>query len=216
MKCLAGGMRRTVPILLAIGTLAGFAVATPALAQPAPVATVDAQRACPSNDITVTIDNPTQTTYAVTIQIGPITPTQLPPFETLQETIDPGEVFTTTFEGMGDVALVVTGDGDFPDFVADPWFMCARTVDIALTTPESTPVLIEFQGPCAGPLDTPNATIERVDNFTLRYIPDPGFVGVESFHYSCTSSASLEGTVTVTVTPAQAPPPVPADPTFTG
>jgi hypothetical protein len=197
---------------------AGLAVATPAAAQPAPVPTVEADRACPSNDITVTIDNPTQATYQVTIEIGPITPTQEPPFETIQETIDPGEVFTTTFEGMGDVALVVAGDGDFPDYFADPWFMCARTLDIAVTTPESTPVLIEFQGPCAGPTDTPNATIEQVDNFTIRYIPDPGFVGVEAFHYSCASSASLEGTVTVTVIPAQAPPaaPVPEAPTFTG
>ena len=143
----------------------------PAGAEDPPVATVDADRACPSDDITVTIDNPTQTTYQVTIEIGPITPTQQPPFETIQETIDPGEVFTVTFEDMGDVGLFVTGDGDFPDLFADPWFMCARTVDIAVTTPESTPVLIEFQGPCGGPLDTPNGSIESVDNFTLRYTP---------------------------------------------
>ena len=98
--------RRVIGAALAfVMTGAGMALALPAGAEDPPVATVDADRACPSDDITVTIDNPTQTTYQVTIEIGPITPTQQPPFETIQETIDPGEAFTVTFEDMGDVGL---------------------------------------------------------------------------------------------------------------
>ena len=42
--------------------------------------------------------------------------------------------------------LVVDGDGDFPDFVADPWFMCPRTVDLTATTPQDTPLEIDLQG----------------------------------------------------------------------
>jgi hypothetical protein len=210
-------VRRTLPALLAIGSLAGLAVATPAMAQPAPVATVDADRACPSDDITVTIDNPTQTTYEVTIEVGPITPTNQPPFETVQETIDPGEVFTVTFESMGAVALVVNGDGDFPDFFADPWFACPRRFDVTYTTPQDTAVEIDF--PCSmSDIDLANGFVDATSNFTGVWTPDPGFVGQESVDYSCTASFERLGTMTFVVTPVQAPPPDPVvePPTFTG
>ena len=55
------------PVALAAVVLLSVPYASAAAAaQEPPVATVDADRACPSNDIKVTIDNPTQSSYQVT------------------------------------------------------------------------------------------------------------------------------------------------------
>ena len=45
----------------------------------------------------------------------------------------------------------------------------------------------------------------------------PGYVGADSFDYTCVSSAGAFGTVTVIVTAAPSPPiPAEVQPTFTG
>lgn len=205
--------------LAAVGGLLAaplLATAAPAGEGP-PLPTVDLEVVCPGNQLVVTIDNQTGLDYEVTVEVGP---DGQPPTATEDVSLPSGTTEELTFPFPGSpAAVVVTGDGDFPTTTFSPVFGCATERDFDVTTPEGTPVEIDLGAPCSAPATTEHGTTEQVDNFTIRYTPAPGFVGVDTFDYTCTASANQFGTVTVTVTPAQAPPPaepVPESPTFTG
>ena len=206
--------RVALALAFVLASLAAPAVVSAGQAPP-PVA-VATRVVCPGDQFEITITNPGVQTYQVVITST--FETGAPP-EVVQVTIDPGETEQVLIAITGTpMEVSIDGDGDFPDQQTPPLFRCTQVVDLTATTPQDTPVVIDLRGPCATGADTPHGTVEQIDNFTIRYTPDPGFVGVDTFPYSCSTSAELEGSVTVTVTPAQAPPaePVPEAPTFTG
>ena len=119
--------------------------------------------------------------------------------EVTSVTIDPGEteqVVTSTISGTP-MDVTIDGDLDFPDHWSRPLFRCPQSSTSSVTTTSRHPP-VEFQ---STPASTPSASTCRtaassaVDNSpgTPAYIPDPGFVGVETIHY-CVSSAAREGT----------------------
>jgi hypothetical protein len=216
-------IRATVVLLL--GSLAVPALTSPGAAgQAPPEVTVSVRGICgevqADDQIEITIVNPGTQTYQVEILAttygnGPVT-------ETTQLTLDPGETETVVLDVVStpmDVSVV--GDGDFPDQELGPVFHCPALIEVTLSTTVDTPV--EFVDPCinTGDFDMPHGRVEPVPNTIperLRYIPDPGFVGVDDHTISCVTSSESNARIVVTVSAAQAPPaePVPEAPTFTG
>ena len=220
VSCLAVSMRASTVLcsvlaLVAVLATPGPAAAVPAGQAPAQVA-VATRTICPGDQFEITISNPGTQTYQVAISV---LRSSSPAPEVTSITIDPGETEQVVLVIAGTpMDVSIDGDQDFPDEQVVALFRCTRTVDITATTQQDTPVVIDLLGPCATGSATPHGSVEQIDNFTIRYSPDAGFVGVDSFGYSCSSSAEQEGVVTVTVLPTQAPPaaPVPESPTFTG
>lgn len=185
--------------------------------------TVEIGLRCPQNELAVTIDNPTAVSYQVLVEVGP---DGQPSTSSQSVTVGPtsSEVVVLPVTATP-VEVQVTGDGDFPASTFGPLFGCGERRDFAATTAENTPVEIDLMGPCSAAAESAHGLVEQVDNFVVRYIPDPGFVGVDTFDYGCTTSAEQFGTVTITVTPVETPPadpvpppaePVPDGPAFTG
>ena len=89
-------------------------------------------------------------------------------------------------------------------------------VDDASTAPHNTPVDIDVLGNDVDPDDDPlavtgftqpsNGTVERNPDGTLKYSPDTGFIGDDTFNY--TVGDGLGGTATATVRVDVRPPPI--------
>jgi hypothetical protein len=205
-------------LALVLGSLALPALTSPGSAGQAPPPVAVATRTiCPGDQFEITIANPGTSIYQVTITTvrtsGP---------EVTSVTIDPGETEQVVLAISGTpMDVTIDGDLDFPDQQVGPLFRCPQLVEVVLTTTVDTPV--EFVDPCVNTFsfEMPHGRVEPVAGSIpalLRYIPDPGFVGVDDHTINCISSAERDARIVVTVSPAQAPPadPVPEAPTFTG
>jgi Bacterial Ig domain len=172
--------------------------------------TVTGKLECPANVFVVTVDNPGDLTFAVEVTADG------DPYASV--TVGPGSVveIPVAMDEVGDPAdIVVTGDNDFPP-TEFPVFPCPTRMDFSVTTPESTPLVIDLFGPCSWPTETTHGTLESTGSGELLYTPDAGFVGEDTFDYECGASVNSFGTVTITVTDASAPVAPVVEPAFTG
>ena len=195
--------------VLTLGALvaAGALTLPAAAAQTAPPVEVTGELQCPGDTFVVTVANDGDQTYNVEarVQTAPPETATVGPNETVEIPVALDVPGTTV-----PLQVTVTGDNDFPEKVFDGLFDCPDVADIHVTTQEGTPVGRSDVCPTFGLEADPQHGSAQVATGGFTYTPDPGFVGEDSFDYSCGGAFNTIGTVFITVAAAPGAPAAPA------
>lgn len=119
--------------VIALTLLAPTPLVAPPVAagQAPPLPTVEHEVICPDNVVVVTIDNPTAAGYRVDLEVRletppGVPPDDLPPVDSAQVVVPPGETVQVTVDLAAGHrnTVTITGDGDFPPTTFTPVLGC--------------------------------------------------------------------------------------------